>query len=242
MDCEISIAGILEKIGTIEKDVARLEKKVVHYGANMAVRRAIDVTPPNSRRTKAGRRDLINRIEGDLVGDGGSGVTVKLRREGGKLKSIYDTGGKFGIFIPVVNAKKVAFVRDPREVMKETKLVRGKLAVWRWSQHKERVDVPGAKKIVAEKKKQIGRLMGGWNAGAIAAGVKLPNWISKFGTDDGAAGFIQKNGRYIFWMENYVEYGIEHMERVARYAERRVQAGMLKKWEIEVDIASKNWR
>lgn len=81
-------------------------------------------------------------------------------------------------------------------------------------------------RLLRQKKKQLGREAGGWNAAAVKLGAKVPAWVKRHGTSEGSCIIIVRNGKASIRMKNSVPYNQEMTKRRAEYVLASVERGL----------------
>ncbi len=81
------------------------------------------------------------------------------------------------------------------------------------------------KRILAAKKKKLGRSAGGWNAAAVALDSKSPAWVKRHGSSEGRYTEQIKKDRVLIRVTNSVPYNAAQNMKRAIYALRRVERG-----------------
>lgn len=81
-------------------------------------------------------------------------------------------------------------------------------------------------RLLRQKKRQLGREAGGWNAAAEKLGAKVPAWVRRHGTSEGSCDIIVRDGKASIRMRNSVPYNQEMTRRRAEYVLASVERGL----------------
>lgn len=82
------------------------------------------------------------------------------------------------------------------------------------------------RRLLASKKKQLGRQASGWNAAVSVLGVKVPAWVKRHGSGESSCQVHTQGERIRIILTNKVPYN-ETMTRIrAQFALRRVERGL----------------
>ena len=82
------------------------------------------------------------------------------------------------------------------------------------------------KRILAAKKKKLGRLAAGWNAGVFVLGAKAPAWVKRHGSSESSCLIVMSGDRVRIVLANRVPYGQDVTRIRAQQAIRRVERGL----------------
>ncbi len=82
------------------------------------------------------------------------------------------------------------------------------------------------RRLLAAKKRQLGREAAGWNAAAQdLKATRIPAWVARHGESEGYCNIVRKGDRFTIIMINRVPYNEEMTRRRAEFALQRTERG-----------------
>ena len=120
-----------------------------------------------------------------------------------------------------VRAVKNVILQDPREIHDRFRDMRTGRINPRNLKHQYPVDTSALRALQRELLSRVGKLAGGWNAGAAKLGAKVPAWVSRQGAGRGAVSVVDSIRQFRITLTNAVKY----MTNVSDYM-RRVESAI----------------
>jgi len=193
-DVKFDLRPIQRAIKQLQPHVKKSRRELTEQAAKGFVKEVVEITPP-----------------------GGSGRRGNAAKKTGEAAIKYDLGRiMFGVR---VRANEV--LQNPRELHQRFRDMRTGRINPRNLKNPYPVDVAALRAFQQELIARVGKLAGGWNAGAAKLGVKLPAWVSRQGGGRGAMSVVDTFRLFRITIINAVKY----VNSVADY-ERRIQSAI----------------
>jgi hypothetical protein len=193
-DVKFDLRPIQRAIKQLQPHVKKSRRELTEQAAKGFVKEVVEITPP-----------------------GGSGRRGSAAKKTGEAAIKYDLGRiMFGVR---VRANEV--LQNPVELHQRFRDMRTGRINPRNLKNPYPVDVAALRAFQQELIARVGKLAGGWNAGAAKLGVKLPAWVSRQGGGRGAMSVVDTFRLFRITIINAVKY----VNSVADY-ERRIQSAI----------------
>ena len=193
-DLKFDLRPIQRAIKKLQPQVKQSRRELVEQAARGFVKEVVEITPP-----------------------GGSG------RRGNAAKKVGEAAIKYDLsrVMAAARARLNVILQDPREIHQRFRDLRTGRINPRNLKHPYPVDAAALRSLQRDLLARVGKLAGGWNAGAAKLGAKVPSWIARQGAGRGAMSVVNSIRQFRITLTNAVKY----VHNVADYT-RRVQSAI----------------
>ena len=193
-DVKFDLRPIQRAIKKLQPQVKKSRRELTEQAAKGFVKEVIEITPP-----------------------GGSG------RRGNAAKKTGEAAIKYDLARVMIAARAVknVILQDPREIHDRLRDMRTGRINPRNLKHPYPVDASALRALQRDLLARVGKLAGGWNAGAAKLGAKVPAWVSRQGAGRGGMSVVNSIRQFRITLTNAVKY----VTNVADYM-RRVESAI----------------